>query len=268
MIHHESPSFDDLEPEGEDARMYADLEDGEGEMTAFDGHEMDGLFADDMLYFDVDEDGACGLPRQQEVDEVGQRRPARPALRKASQTRHRPRGDSLRHLTFAIASEDDADEDGGETLLDMSEALDPIDPLSVSPPRWLEEQELMETLASAAAASRDCVTAVGLTSALAPLALRTAPNAYGILRPALTPLIKGVVRVTRQLHGAPATRRHLRAMPVILQRTVLQLAYSALCGQPIDPHRVSKVLTRQTEQVLRSQPRRSARRGARSQSGF
>ena len=115
---------------------------------------------------------------------------------------------------------------------------------------WLEDYELMDSLAIAAAEAEDGPEAAGLIAAIIPLAIRQVPTAYRGLWPAIPVLTRGAVGVTRLLRGRPATRPWVKMMPVILCRTTKQLARQMANDQPVTRRLAAKTLARSTAAVL------------------
>ncbi len=129
----------------------------------------------------------------------------------------------------------------------------------------LEDEELMQKLASAASAASSSREAAGLVAAMVPLALRSAPQVYRGLWAMLPALIDGAVGVTMRLYRQPGTRPLIGlALPAILRSTTAELARYVQHGQVVPQRLAAQVLARQTAAILRSRsyPRPVVRRRA------
>jgi hypothetical protein len=129
--------------------------------------------------------------------------------------------------------------------------------------RIYRDAELMAHLSARAAESESEDEAEAFVGAMVPIAARLIPRAGRLLTRNAPALIRGVSRLTRQLRRNPATRRFIRALPVILQRTAQSLADQAARGRPITADTVIRTLTRVAARVLgRPANRRRAVRAA------
>jgi hypothetical protein len=90
--------------------------------------------------------------------------------------------------------------------------------------RIYRDAELMAHLSAKAAAVEGEEEAEAFIGALIPLAAKLIPRAAALVTRNAPALIKGANRLSRQLRRNPRTRRLVRTMPVILQRTAQVLA--------------------------------------------
>jgi len=116
--------------------------------------------------------------------------------------------------------------------------------------RIYRDAELMAHLSARAAETESEDEAEAFVGAMVPIAARLIPRAGRLLTRNAPALIRGVSRLTRQLRRNPATRRFIRALPVILQRTAQSLADQAAQGRPITADTVIRTLTRMAARVL------------------
>jgi hypothetical protein len=116
--------------------------------------------------------------------------------------------------------------------------------------RIYRDAELMAHLSARAAETESEAEAEAFIGALVPIAARLVPRAGRLLTRNAPTLIRGVSRLARQLRGNPATRRFIRAIPVILQRTAQSLADQAARGRPITADTVIRTLTTVAARVL------------------
>jgi hypothetical protein len=129
--------------------------------------------------------------------------------------------------------------------------------------RIYRDAELMAHLSARAAETESEDEAEAFVGAMVPIAARLIPRAGRLLTRNAPALIRGMSRLTRQLRRNPATRRFIRALPVILQRTAQSLADQAAQGRPITADTVIRTLTRVATRVLgRPANRRRAVRAA------
>src|SRR4051812_25072489 len=86
--------------------------------------------------------------------------------------------------------------------------------------------------------------------ALIPIAARLIPRAASLVTRNAPALIRGATRIVRRLRQDPSTRRLVRAMPVVLQRTAQSLADQAATGRPVTAESTVRTLARMTGRVL------------------
>lgn len=96
--------------------------------------------------------------------------------------------------------------------------------------------------------------AEAFVGALVPLASKLIPRAAKLIAKNAPTLVKGASRIARQLRRNPQTRRLVRGLPVVLQRTAQSLANQAANGQDIDATTVVRTLGTMTGRVLRAAP--------------
>jgi hypothetical protein len=82
------------------------------------------------------------------------------------------------------------------------------------------------------------------------MAAKLIPRAAALISRNGPALIKGATRIYRQLKRNPNTRRLIKGLPVVLQRTAQSLADQAANGQPIDGDTVVNTLGTMTGRVL------------------
>ncbi len=275
MANQESPSFEDLEPEGDfDGIGHAMADDQDSVGTGLDGDAIDAMLGDEMADFetcDAEPARLCRSDERHRNTRSGQS--ARMARKRTGNITQRQQSNRRRPLTAPQDEwpEMDTFDESFPDLLDLPDVKHDVALIGIPdvPSTTLHEaHELMDMLASAASAAQDEMQAVGLSAAMVPLALGTVPNAYRALCPALPFFIRGVMRVARQLHKRPATRSRLGMMPMILQRTMAQIAYFVLHDQPVTRQMVSKVLTKQTTVAFRHPARSDVRRTTHLNSDF
>lgn len=126
--------------------------------------------------------------------------------------------------------------------------------------RVYRDAELMAHMAAQASESESESEAEAFVGALIPLAARLIPRAGSLLARNAPTLLRGATRIVRSLRRNPQTRRLVKAMPVILQRTAQSLADQAGNGQDIDPTAVVRTLGTMTGRVLRGPGRNNALR--------
>lgn len=117
--------------------------------------------------------------------------------------------------------------------------------------RVYRDAETMAHLAVRAERAQSEAEAEAFVGALVPIAARLIPRAASVLARNAPTLIKGATRIARQLRRSPQTRRMVRALPVVLQRTAQSLADQAANGRPIDATAVVRTLGTMTGRVLR-----------------
>jgi hypothetical protein len=261
MANQNPPSFDDLQPEGEDIEVPGDPGNaGEYREPYLDAAPMGALgeyeFEDleEFVDLDTDDDFFGNGHRKRSRDtlaglaaHIALKWASRSTSRSSVNGKRRPSGTSRhagpssRRLEAEYLSEPDTHMVGTAATLDEATACSA---------GLLEEYELMEALAATAASTESRAEAERLVAALAPISIRLAPQIYRALWPTLPTLMQGVAGVTRLLHSRRATRPLIESVPAILQSTVAQLARHAEQGQPITGRLVAKVLSRQTGVAL------------------
>jgi hypothetical protein len=107
---------------------------------------------------------------------------------------------------------------------------------------------LMAHLGSLASNAQGEAEAEAFLGALVPLAAHLAP---AVARVAPT-IVRGVSRVGGQLWRNPSTRRLVRTIPTVVQRTTADLAGQYARGRPITPTTATRTLARNVQQVLGS----------------
>jgi hypothetical protein len=118
--------------------------------------------------------------------------------------------------------------------------------------RIYRDAELMAHLAGNAATAEGEEEAEAFIGALVPIAARLIPRAASLVSRNAPALIRGATRIVRRLRKDPATRRLVRAMPVVLQRTAQSLADQAASGRPVNAETTVRTLARMTGRVLGS----------------
>ena len=124
--------------------------------------------------------------------------------------------------------------------------------------RIYRDAESMAHLAVRAERAQSEAEAEAFVGALVPLASKLIPRAAKLIARNAPTLVKGASRIVRQLRRHPQTRRMVRALPVVLQRTAQSLADQAANGQEIDPTTVVRTLGTMTGRVLGPRRRRRA----------
>ncbi|BBY18503.1 hypothetical protein [Mycolicibacterium litorale] len=117
--------------------------------------------------------------------------------------------------------------------------------------RIYRDAETMAHLAQQAALSESEDEAEAFIGALVPLAARIIPRATRVLAGNVPALVRSTRRVAAVLRRDPQTRKLVRALPVVLQRTAQSLADQADAGQVIDADSVARTVGRMTGRVLR-----------------
>ncbi|GCD91833.1 hypothetical protein [Nocardioides sp. LS1] len=117
--------------------------------------------------------------------------------------------------------------------------------------RIYRDAETMAHLAVRAERAQSEAEAEAFVGALVPIAARLIPRAASVLARNAPALIRGATRIARRLRRSPQTRRLVRALPVVLQRTAQSLADQAANGRPIDATTVVRTLGTMTGRVLR-----------------
>jgi hypothetical protein len=270
MTEHQTPGYDDLEPEGEDAFEFDEIDD----LMAPDGDPFEELFADDPTpsaarSFDR-------LDAFQEEGFFGERHEMPPAVSLADLAAHT----ALRwgHRTTASLSERTR-EAWGDALPEEPEDQAAQGPYGEEPYESVtrvtfgsavqqEAYHLMERLAAAAAHVETKTEPDKLIAAMVPISLQLAPHVYRYLWPALPVLIQGCVGVARVLYTCPRCRPYLRRVPEALRRTVHQLARAVSNGRALSKRMVARTLARQFAGTLPRLPLRSTTRPIRHRSMY
>jgi hypothetical protein len=117
--------------------------------------------------------------------------------------------------------------------------------------RVYRDAELMAHFASMAAQTESEAEAEAFIGALVPIAAKLIPRAAALVARNGPTLVRAATRVVRQLRRSSRTRRLVKALPVVLQRTAQSLADQAANGQPIDANTVIGTLGDMTGRVLR-----------------
>jgi hypothetical protein len=117
--------------------------------------------------------------------------------------------------------------------------------------RVYRDAELMAHFAAQAAQTESEAEAEAFIGALVPMAAKLIPRAAKLIANNGPTLVKGATKIMRQLRRNPRTRRLVKALPVVLQRTAQSLADQAANGQPIDAGTVVGTLGDMTGRVLR-----------------
>jgi hypothetical protein len=260
-----------LEPEDQEIEAQGDLE----STPAFEDHELD--------EFMLDTPGELALEELDDLDEFSDPVLPDPTLIERPQEQRRPPG-NLASLAAHIAlkwsgqASTSLPRSKGRrsgamgALHELAELFEedeweefesPVRASQTCSAALLEDDELVQALATAATEAHSKGEAARLIAATVPLALRRAPDVYRALWPALPALIQGTVGVTRLLHSRSATRPLVaELLPPILRGTVAHLAQYARHNQSITRRLAAKVLARQTAAILRRRQvsRRPSRR--------
>jgi hypothetical protein len=116
--------------------------------------------------------------------------------------------------------------------------------------RIYRDAELMAHLSRRASEAEGEDEAEAFIGALVPIAARLIPRAAALLSRNAPALIRGATRIAQQLRADPSTRRLVRAIPVVLQRTAQSLADQSASGRPMTADRALKTLATMTGRVL------------------
>jgi hypothetical protein len=157
-------------------------------------------------------------------------------------------GEGEYEFEFEVEAEAEAemeDEDEFEDE-DEDEAEGFVNPVR----RVYKDAELMAHLANQAALTESEAEAEAFIGALVPIAAKLIPRAARLIRGNAPALVRGATRIVRRLRRDPVTRRLVKAVPVVLQRTAQSLADQAAAGRPIDGATVVRTLGRMTGRVL------------------
>ena len=153
-------------------------------------------------------------------------------------------GDGEYEVEFEFEVEAETEEEAEEEYED--EAF--VNPVR----RIYPDAELMAHLSARAARTSSETEAESYFAAMVPITSRLIPRAGGVLARNGPPLIRGNTALGRRLWRSPATRRFIRAMPVILQRTAQSLADQAASGRPVTAEIAVSTLARIARRVLRT----------------
>jgi hypothetical protein len=118
--------------------------------------------------------------------------------------------------------------------------------------RIYPDAELMAHLSRRASDAESEEEAEAFIGALIPIAARLIPRAASILARNAPTLIRGAAGLARRLRANPSTRRLVRALPVVLQRTAQSLADQSAAGRPVTPQRALRTLATMTGRVLQT----------------
>jgi hypothetical protein len=118
--------------------------------------------------------------------------------------------------------------------------------------RIYPDAELMAHLSRRASDAESEEEAEAFIGALIPIAARLIPRAASILARNAPTLIRGAAGLTRRLRANPSTRRLVRALPVVLQRTAQSLADQSAAGRPVTAQRALRTLATMTGRVLQT----------------
>lgn len=254
MSTEDRPHFDDLDPEGGDApdappvRPPSLKQDSaaRGEAAAFPPEPGSGE-PEDGADFDLDDGEAPHAPpSRQALPALA----ARAALQGARLTA--PWSNAGRH-----AEPVESGASGG-----MSSAPAVVARIAGASAAALENYDLLDTLAAAAARARSGAEAQALAAAMLPPALQLAPGAYRALWPALPALAGGLAGVAGLLYHYPATRSLLLWLPAMLQGTIGRLAVLVNQGVPLTAPRAGSVLAKQCGRVILQCLRQAAAQSA------
>ena len=124
--------------------------------------------------------------------------------------------------------------------------------------RIYRDAESMAHLAVRAERAHSEAEAEAFIGALVPLASKLIPRAAKLIARNAPTLVKGASRIVRLLRRNPQTRKMVRALPVVLQRTAQSLADQAANGREIDATTVVRTLGTMTGLVLGPRRRRRA----------
>lgn len=124
--------------------------------------------------------------------------------------------------------------------------------------RIYRDAETMAHLARHAAQTESEGEAEAFIGALVPLAARLIPRAAALIARNGPALVRGATTIARSLRQDPRTRRLVRAIPVVLQRTAQSLADQAANGTDIDASTILDTLGTITGRTLRGPAARRA----------
>src|SRR5689334_5719400 len=163
-------------------------------------------------------------------------------------------------LEFEFEAEAEAEMESEAELEDEFEDEDEEEAEGFANPvrRIYRDAESMAHLAVRAERAHSEAEAEAFIGALIPLASKLIPRAAKLIARNAPTLVKGASRIVRQLRRNPQTRRMVRALPVVLQRTAQSLADQAANGRDIDATTVVRTLGTMTGRVLSPRRRRRA----------
>jgi hypothetical protein len=155
-------------------------------------------------------------------------------------------GEEESEFEFEFEFEAEAESEYEDENEDESEAF--VNPVQ----RIYRDAELMAHLSRQAADAEGEEESEAFIGALIPIAARLIPRAASLVARNAPALIRGATKIVRKLRRDPTTRRLIRAMPVVLQRTAQSLADQAMAGRPITAGTAVNTLVRMTGRVLGS----------------
>jgi len=120
-----------------------------------------------------------------------------------------------------------------------------------------DEQTWLHFLAQTAVAAPHAMHAAGLVAAMPAIAMRTQPQVYRALWPAVPALTPAVMHLARQWYGRARTRPYLQYLPQILMATAETLAKQIQQGRRLRRTEMQAVFRRHVRSAL---PRRSVHR--------
>ncbi|WP_433785347.1 hypothetical protein ACQPX6_03085 [Actinomycetospora sp. CA-101289] len=217
----------EFEGEGEGARELEDLYELEDESEDEDEDEEESEFEDEALY-----EGEAEL--EDEFESEGE--------------------DEAEGREFDFEVEAELEEEG------EAEAF--ANPMR----RLYPDAELMAHLATSASQTESEAEAEAFIGALVPLAAKLLPKAVPLIRKIGSPLVRGVSQLARRLMRDPGTRRLIRAIPIIITRSMQSLTDQAANGRRLTTDVVVRTIARITSEVLGD--RRRARRATNAVATF
>lgn len=287
MAHQQTPSYEDLEPEGEDETLpdgYGEVDDFDDDPALFSGSRLGEFeYQTQEVYdeFDLDPGDEPPPRRRSKRDKRGKPpcSATKPTAKWASQPPRSRKMNGRGYRSRAAYNVDNRFRDSEEEYwVAWESGLFDEETDSAEFEAWsaalVENYELMEMLAMAAAKTKRSAEADGLVAAMVPLALQLTPQAYRALWPALPALIRGTVQLARKLRQRRATRRLVGTLPLVLKATVSKLARYAASGRQITQPIAAKTLVGETaarlggqteEHVIAPQPGFDQRRSTRDE---
>ncbi len=118
-----------------------------------------------------------------------------------------------------------------------------------------ETQALLNTLAHMLASATNVTQSMGLAAAMAPVALRTQPQVYRALWPALPALTHETVRTVHSWYRQDANRRFGEQLPQLLTAVTFELGRAVVQERPLSAKFVKHLFKRQLS-ALQSTKRR------------
>ena len=153
-------------------------------------------------------------------------------------------GDGEYEVEFEFEAEAETEEEAEEEYED--EAF--VNPVR----RIYPDAELMAHLSTRAAQTSSEAEAEAFLGALVPLASKLIPRAEGELARHGPALIRGTSALGRRMRRGRGSRKYIRALPVVLQRTAQSLADQAASGRPVTADVAVSTLARIAGRVLRT----------------